>query len=111
MNAHGFTSMFAPQLDEYLAFKEKMGFYGSSRIWYLQKFDAYCAEHDRRAFDRDTVEGWVSDQLSRSGRYRSCVELRTASRANPMTQAKLAAKSSTPLATNPELVMNAASAC
>jgi integrase len=48
-----------------------MGFHGSSRIWYLQKFDAYCAEHDRRVFDRDTVEGWVTCQLTRSGRYRS----------------------------------------
>lgn len=71
MNTRSFTSMFAAQLEEYLAFKEKMGFYGSSRIWYLHKFDAYCAEHDRRVFDRETVEGWVSDQLTRSGRYRS----------------------------------------
>ncbi len=31
MSAHGFTSTFAPELDAYLAFKEKMGFYGSSR--------------------------------------------------------------------------------
>jgi len=71
MNGHGFTSTFAPQLEEYLAFKEKMGFYGSSRIWYLRKFDAYCAEHGRRVFDRDTVEGWVSEQLAGSGEYRS----------------------------------------
>jgi len=71
MNGHGFTSTFAPQLEEYLAFKEKMGFYGSSRIWYLHKFDAYCTEHGRRVFDRDTVEGWVTEQLAGSGRYRS----------------------------------------
>ena len=71
MNAHGFTSAFAPELDTYLAFKEKMGFYGSSRIWYLKRFDAYCTAHDRAAFDRDTVEGWVTEQLARSGRYRS----------------------------------------
>jgi site-specific recombinase XerD len=71
MNAHGFTSAFAPELDAYLAFKEKMGFYGSSRIWYLKRFDAYCTAHDRAAFDRDTVEGWVTEQLARSGRYRS----------------------------------------
>jgi integrase len=71
MSAHGFTSVFAPQLDEYLAFKRQMGFYGRSRVWYLRKFDAYCAGHDRRVFDRDTVEGWVTDQLARSGRYRS----------------------------------------
>jgi len=71
MNAHGFTSAFAPELDAYLTFKEKMGFYGSSRIWYLKRFDAYCTAHDRAAFDRDTVEGWVAEQLARSGRYRS----------------------------------------
>ena len=71
MSAHGFTSAFAPELDAYLAFKEKMGFYGSSRISYLKRFDAYCSAHGRVAFDRDTVEGWVTDQLDRSGRYRS----------------------------------------
>ena len=48
-----------------------MGCYGNSRIWYLKRFDAYCTAHDRAAFDRDTVEGWVSEQLARSGRYRS----------------------------------------
>jgi integrase len=71
MTAGGFTSMFAPQLEDYLAFKQKTGFYGTSRIWYLHRFDAYCAGHDRRVFDRDTVEGWVAGQLTRSGRYRS----------------------------------------
>jgi integrase len=71
MSAHGFTSTFAPQLDAYLAFKQSMGCYGTSRIWYLHKFDAYCAEHALTVFDRDTVEGWVREQLDRSGRYRS----------------------------------------
>ena len=71
MNAAGFTSEFAPQLEAYLAFKQKMGFYGASRIWYLKQFDAYCTAHGRTVFDRDTVEGWVSAQLARSGRYRS----------------------------------------
>ena len=71
MSAYGFTSAFAPELDAYLAFKEKMGFYGSSRISYLKRFDAYSSAHGRVAFDRDTVEGWVTDQLARSGRYRS----------------------------------------
>ncbi|MGH3603226.1 MAG: hypothetical protein ACRDQI_04285, partial [Pseudonocardiaceae bacterium] len=66
MNAHGFTSALAPELDSYLAFKEKMGCYGTSRIWYLRQFDAYCTTHERAAFDRDTVEGWVSEQLRRS---------------------------------------------
>jgi integrase len=71
MNAYGLASTFGPLIAEYLAFKEKMGCYGSSRVWYLKRFDAYCAEHDRSLFDRDTVEGWVSEQLTRSGRYRS----------------------------------------
>ena len=71
MSGHGFTSAFAAELDAYLAFKENMGFYGASRVWYLKRFDAYCAEHDRTVFDRDTVEGWVTAQLESSGRYRS----------------------------------------
>jgi integrase len=71
MSGHGFTSAFATELDAYLAFKENMGFSGASRIWYLKQFDAYCAEGDRAVFDRDTVEGWVSAQLGRSGRYRA----------------------------------------
>ena len=71
MSAHGFTSAFAADLDAYLVFKEKMGFYGSSRIWYLKKFDAYCTAHKLVVFDRDTVEGWVTAQLANSGRYRS----------------------------------------
>jgi len=71
MSVHGFASVFAADLDAYLVFKEKMGFYGSSRIWYLKKFDAYCTAHRRTVFDRDTVEGWVTAQLANSGRYRS----------------------------------------
>ena len=71
MNAHRFTSAFAPQLEAYLAFKANMGCYGTSRTWYLRKFDTYCVEHDRTVFDRDTVEGWVREQLDRSGRCRS----------------------------------------
>ena len=71
MSGHGFTSVFATELDAYLAFKANMGFTGASRIWYLKQFDAYCAEHNRTVFDRDTVEGWVSVQLQRCGRYRS----------------------------------------
>src|SRR5258707_11838086 len=71
MSGRGFTSAFAAELDAYLAFKQDMGFCGSSRIWYLRRFDAYCSEHDRTVFDRGTAEGWVSAQLERSGRYRS----------------------------------------
>ena len=70
-NGHGFTSAFALQLEFYLAFKEQMGCYGASRIWYLKRFDAYCTAHGRTVFDRDTVEGWVSERLGRSGPYRS----------------------------------------
>jgi site-specific recombinase XerC len=71
MNAHGFTSAFAPELDAYLALEEKRGFSGDSRIWYLKRSDAYCSAHERAAFDRDTAQGWVTEQLARSGRYRS----------------------------------------
>jgi len=71
MSSYGFTSAFATQLDEYIAFKKNMGFYGGSRTWYLKRFDAYCAEHGRAVFDRGTVEGWVSAQLATSGPYRS----------------------------------------
>lgn len=71
MTAYGFTSALAPELDAYLRFKAKMGCYGASRIWYLRQFDAYCSAHDRAVFDQDTVEGWVSEHLRRSGRYRS----------------------------------------
>ena len=49
MNGYGFTSALAPQLDAYLTFKQKMGCYGNSRIWYLKRFDAYCTAHDRAA--------------------------------------------------------------
>jgi len=71
MSAHEFTSAFAPQLDAYLAFKANMACYGSSRTWYLRKFDAHYLEHALVVFDRDTVEGWVREQLDRSSRYRS----------------------------------------
>ena len=47
------------------------GLTGVSRIWYLKQFDAYCAEHDRTVFNKDTVEGWVGVQLQRCRRYRS----------------------------------------
>lgn len=71
MSGHGFTSAFVAELDAYLGFKANMGFTGASRIWYLKQFDAYCAEHGRTVFDKDTVEGWVRVQLQRSGRHRS----------------------------------------
>jgi hypothetical protein len=67
MSGHGFTSAFATDLDAYLAFKANMGFTGASRIWYLKQFDAYCSEHNRTVFDRDTVEGWVSVQVEKLG--------------------------------------------
>ena len=72
MSGGGFASAFAPELEAYLAFKEKMGFTGSSRIWNLRQFDAYCTAQQRTAFDRDTVEGWVTERLAKSDyRYRS----------------------------------------
>lgn len=71
MTGHGFTSAFAADLNDYLAFKEAMGFTGNSRIWYLKRFDAYCTRHGATTFDRATVEGWVTERLSVSGTYRS----------------------------------------
>ena len=71
MSGARFTSAFAADLEAYLVFKQNMGCYGASRIWYLRQFDAWCAEHDRTVFDQGTVEGWVRSRLERSGRYRS----------------------------------------
>lgn len=64
MSGHGFTSMFADDLEEYLTFKTNMGCYGASRIWYLKRFDQYCAKTERKVLNRATVEGWVTFQLS-----------------------------------------------
>ncbi len=71
MSGARFTSAFAADLEAYLAFKQAMGCYGASRIWYLRQFDAWCTGHGRIVFDQDTVEGWVKARLERSGRYRS----------------------------------------
>jgi len=37
MSGTRFTSAFAADLEGYLAFKQNMGCYGASRIWYLQR--------------------------------------------------------------------------
>lgn len=71
MSAHRFTSTFTADLEDYLEFKEQMGFYGRSRIVYLRRFDAYCTSHSLRLFNRATVEGWVSNELGRSATSRS----------------------------------------
>lgn len=71
MSGPDFTSAFGSRLEEYVEFKRAMGFNGASRIWYLKRFDAYCAEHALGILDQETVEGWVTKQLSTSGRYRS----------------------------------------
>ena len=66
-----FSSALAPQLARYVEFKTSMGAYGRSRIWYLKQFDAYCLEHDSQVLDKECVEGWVTQRLSRGGSYRS----------------------------------------
>jgi hypothetical protein len=71
MSGTRFTSAFAADLEGYLAFKQNMGCYGASRIWYLRQSGAWCAEHSRTVFDQGTVEGWVRARLESSGRYRS----------------------------------------
>ena len=50
MSGTRFTSAFAADLEGYLAFKQNMGCYGASRIWYLRQFDAWCAEHEPDRF-------------------------------------------------------------
>lgn len=71
MTGHGFTSVLANDLEDYLAFKEAMGFTGKSRVWYLKRFDAYCTTHHATALERSIVEGWVAERLASSGAYRS----------------------------------------
>lgn len=73
MSADRFTSAFAADLEDYLDFKENMGFYGRSRIVHLRRFDAYCTDHDLKVFDRATVEGWVLNELDRSPKCRSWI--------------------------------------
>jgi integrase len=71
MNTNRFTSVFANDLAEYVKFKEQMGFYGRSRITYLRRFDVYCSTRNLHHFDRDTVEGWVLNELKSAVRCRS----------------------------------------
>lgn len=60
MNVPRFSSVFAPDLEQFLAFKESMGIQCTSRLWHLQNFDRYCTDHGLQNFDRSTVEGWVT---------------------------------------------------
>ncbi|WP_260680766.1 hypothetical protein [Arthrobacter sp. KBS0703] len=59
MSTYEFTSVFARELTRYLAFKQGMGCYGDSRIWYLRSFDTYRTEHEGASFDQQAIEGWV----------------------------------------------------
>lgn len=59
MNGAAFTSVFAADLERFLAFKKSMGFHGNGREWYLRNFDRYCTENGLEEFDRSTVEGWI----------------------------------------------------
>lgn len=72
MNWPRFTSVFATDLERFLAFKESLGISGESRLWQLKGFDRYCADHGLQNLDRSTVEGWVVFRLSgRPGSYRT----------------------------------------
>ena len=64
MNGPRFTSVFAPDLERFLAFKESMGIQCASRVWYLKDFDRYCTDRGLEDFDRSTVEGWVASKQS-----------------------------------------------
>lgn len=70
MNGPRFTSVFGPDLEDFLAFKESLGFFGKSRLWHLKSFDRYCTDHGLQNLDRSTVEGWVVSRLT--GRPDSC---------------------------------------
>ena len=65
MSGARFASAFAADLEGYLAFKQNMGCYGASRVWYLRQFDAWCAERSRTVFDQGTVEGCGPCELTR----------------------------------------------
>jgi len=70
VNGPRFTSVFAPDLERFLGFKESMGIHCASRLWYLKNFDRYCTDHGLQNFDRSALEGWVTSRLS--GRPNSC---------------------------------------
>jgi len=70
--SRGFTSVFADDLDEYLDFRETVGFVNSPpHVWYLRRFDTYCVRHHATLFDQTTVEGWVREELDHAGVWRS----------------------------------------
>ncbi len=72
MNGSRFTSVFAPDLERFFAFKASMGFHCNSREWYLRNFDQYCMDRGLEDFDRSTVEGWVTSiQSNQPNSYRS----------------------------------------
>ena len=70
VTGRGFTSAFAARLEEYVEFKA---------AWASRSLADLVLEAVRRllrrtrpeCLDRDTVQGWVTAQLSTSGRYRS----------------------------------------
>ena len=63
----------ACSLRSWLSMSSSNGPWASRRLADLvfEKFDAYCAEHERTVFDQETVEAWVTARLATSGRYRS----------------------------------------
>jgi hypothetical protein len=64
VNGPRFASALGPELERYLAFKQRMGIYCDGRVWYLKGFDRYCVEHSLANVDRATVEGWVSSRIA-----------------------------------------------
>ena len=55
MNGPRFTSVFATDLERFLAFKESIGIHCASRLWYLKDFDRYCTDRELENLDRSTV--------------------------------------------------------
>jgi hypothetical protein len=73
MSGVRFTSAFAADLEGYLAFKQNMGCYGASRIWYMQQFDTWCAEHSRAILIRAPSQaGWQPGWKARAGTGHGC---------------------------------------
>lgn len=74
MKTPNFTSVFAQDLKRFLQFKQNMGCYGPSRIYYLRSFDEYCTAHLARLLDQKTVEGCieVSVHPSQAHHRRGC---------------------------------------
>lgn len=56
MNGSRFTSVFGPDLESFLSFKESRGHSGKTRPGYLKSLDRYCTDHSLQNLDRSTLK-------------------------------------------------------